>query len=186
MRPEAIIGEKLKNIRLIKRLTLDDVSAQCGVSKPMLLQIEKGRSSPTVNTLWKIATGLKIPLSVFFDERAEEYTLSDVSDKEAVYTADGKMNARALFSYDPTRSFEIFMIELEPGCVHESEKHDVGVEEYLLVISGGLCLTLNSKSITLDGSRAMRFRADVPHAYSNPFREPCSAYNIIVYPNKYL
>ena len=52
------IGEKLKNLRTTRTLSLDDVSALTGVSKPMLGQIERGQSIPTVTILWKIATGL--------------------------------------------------------------------------------------------------------------------------------
>ena len=57
------IGEKLKSLRNTRTMSLDDVSALTGVSKPMLGQIERGQSIPTVTTLWKIATGLKTPLS---------------------------------------------------------------------------------------------------------------------------
>ncbi len=59
------IGEKLKSIRMARALSLDDAAALTGVSKPMLGQIERGQSVPTVTTLWKIATGLKTPLSAF-------------------------------------------------------------------------------------------------------------------------
>ena len=57
------IGERLKEIRNTRQLTLDDAAGLTGVSKPMLGQIERGQSSPTINVLWKISTGLKIPLS---------------------------------------------------------------------------------------------------------------------------
>ena len=59
------IGERLKEIRNTRQLTLDDVAELTGVSKPMLGQIERGQSLPTINVLWKISTGLKIPLSFF-------------------------------------------------------------------------------------------------------------------------
>ena len=54
------IGERLKEIRNTRQLTLDDVAELTGVSKPMLGQIERGQSSPTINILWKISTGLKM------------------------------------------------------------------------------------------------------------------------------
>ncbi len=61
------IGEKLKSIRMARTLSLDDTAVLTGVSKPMLGQIERGQSVPTVTTLWKIATGLKTPLSAFLE-----------------------------------------------------------------------------------------------------------------------
>ncbi len=48
------IGEKLKSIRMARTLSLDDTAVLTGVSKPMLGQIERGQSVPTVTTLWKI------------------------------------------------------------------------------------------------------------------------------------
>ena len=54
------IGERLKEIRNTRQLTLDDVAELTGISNPMLGQIERGQSSPIINILWKISTGLKI------------------------------------------------------------------------------------------------------------------------------
>ena len=70
------IGEKLKSLRTTRTLSLDDVSVLTGVSKPMLGQIERGQSIPTVTILWKIATGLKTPLSAFLEEPQTEYTVT--------------------------------------------------------------------------------------------------------------
>lgn len=54
----SIIGNKLKEIRNKRNLSLYDVSELTGVSKAMLGQIERGQSNPTISTLWKIATGI--------------------------------------------------------------------------------------------------------------------------------
>ena len=70
------IGEKLKSLRNVRTMSLDDVSSLTGVSKPMLGQIERGQSIPTVTILWKIATGLKTPLSAFLEEPQTEYTVT--------------------------------------------------------------------------------------------------------------
>ena len=48
------IGEKLKAIRKEMNLSLDTAAKLTGVSKAMLGQIERGESTPTVLTLWKI------------------------------------------------------------------------------------------------------------------------------------
>ena len=55
-----VIGNKLKNIRNSRNLSLDDVAELTGVSKAMLGQIERGKSNPTVSTLWKISTRLMV------------------------------------------------------------------------------------------------------------------------------
>ena len=60
------ISENLRQIRKEKKLSLDSMAEQTGVSKSMLGQIERGESSPTVATLWKIATGLHISFTAFW------------------------------------------------------------------------------------------------------------------------
>ncbi len=53
-------GKNLNNVRKKRQLSLDKVAELTSVSKAMLGQIERGESTPTVNVLWKIATGLKV------------------------------------------------------------------------------------------------------------------------------
>lgn len=65
---QAIIAKNLVKLRKTRNLTLDQVSELTGVSKAMLGQIEKGKSTPTVTTLWKIANGLQVSFSVFLKE----------------------------------------------------------------------------------------------------------------------
>lgn len=182
--PTSLIGGRLREIRTGMNLSLDDAARMTGVSKPMLGQIERGQSIPTVTTLWKIATGLKTPLSSFLQERQSDYTAIRIHEKEPVTEDGGRMRAYPVFSYDPIRSMEIFFIEFDPDCHHASEKHHDGVEEYIMVLTGTLQLMINGKDIVIHKDEAIRFRADVLHEYNNPFPEGCSAYNMIFYPNR--
>ena len=182
--PSSIIGERLRDIRSKLNISLDDAAKMTGVSKPMLGQIERGQSTPTITTLWKIATGLKTPLSSFLQERQSEYTVIRISDEVSVTEDDGRMRAYTMFPYDPIRSMEVFFIEFDAECHHASEKHSDGVEEYIMVLSGKLQLVINGKEVVVQKNEAIRFEADVPHEYNNPFSEGCSAYNIIFYPNR--
>ena len=87
------IGQRLKAGRQSRNMTLDDVAELTGVSKPMLGQIERGQSSPTVNTLWKIATGMKIPFSSFLQEQEAEYTVVDLQEHDMIMEENGSMRA---------------------------------------------------------------------------------------------
>lgn len=181
--PASIIGERLKEIRTNRKLSLDEAARLTEVSKPMLGQIERGQSIPTITTLWKIATGLKVPLSSFLEQQQTEYTVIDIGEKEIIFEDDGRMRAWTLFPYDPIRNVEIFYIEFDEGCCHESDRHNQGVEEYVFVLKGKLQLVLNGKELVVGEKQAIRFRADIPHAYHNPFSEKCAVYNTIFYPD---
>lgn len=174
-------GRRLKMIRQNKNLSLDEASQQTGVSKPMLGQIERGRSFPTVNTLWKIATGLKIPLSSFFQQEGNVYTVIDWRAQPVIPEEDGAMRAYLLFPFDPVVSSEGFYIEFDAGCCHASGRHEEGVEESVFVLEGKLDLILDGVRVTVGPKQAIRFRADIPHVYENSYVETCSVYNTIFY-----
>ncbi|MPM18670.1 HTH-type transcriptional regulator SutR [bioreactor metagenome] len=178
------VGERLKMIRQSKGLSLDEVSKLTAVSKPALAQIERGTSSPTVNTLWKISNGLSIPLSYLLQEQEEAFKIVDLESHEPISEYGQAMKAYALFPYEPTRNIEIFHIEFAAGCEHKSARHLDGVEEYVFVLSGALTLTFGSQSCTLHEGQAIRFGADINHTYQNPFDRPCTIINIIYYPNR--
>ena len=177
------IGEKLKRLRTTRTMSLDDVSALTGVSKPMLGQIERGQSIPTVTTLWKIATGLKTPLSFFLEGPQAEYTVVSPDQANVILGENGKMRACPLFTYDPVRSVETFYIEFDPDCRHFSDKHNDGVEEHIFVLCGTLRLVLGDKTVDVSEKQAVRFRADIPHTYQNFSGSECAVYNTIFYPN---
>lgn len=177
------IGEKLRALRTTRALSLDEVSALTSVSKPMLGQIERGQSVPTVTTLWKIATGLKAPLSYFLDAPQAEYTVVGPEQSTVILGDSGKMRAYPLFTYDPVRSVETFYIEFDPNCRHSSDKHNDGVEEHIFVLRGTLRLVLGDKTVDVGEKQAVRFRADIPHSYQNLGKCGCAVYNTIFYPN---
>ena len=177
------IGERLKEIRNTRQLTLDDVAGLTGVSKPMLGQIERGQSSPTINILWKISTGLKIPLSFFCKQQEAEYMVVGLSGKDMITEENGKMRAYPLFPFDPVRNVEVFYIEFDAGVRHESLAHVEGVEEYIFLVHGTLKMEIGGKKVLLQEKQSIRFEADISHAYHNVSDKACAVYNVIFYPN---
>ena len=62
------IGANLKQLRTERNLTLGQLSGLAGISKAMLSEMEKGMGNPTINTIWKIANGLKVPYTRLLEE----------------------------------------------------------------------------------------------------------------------
>lgn len=178
------IGERLKEIRNTRQLTLDDVAELTGVSKPMLGQIERRQSSPTINILWKISTGLKIPLSFFCKQEEAEYTVAGFDRKDVIMAENGEMRAYPLFPFDPVKNVEAFYIELDAGVRHESLPHVTGVEEYVFLVQGTLKMVIGGKEVLLQEKQSIRFGADISHTYHNVSDKSCAAYNLIFYPNR--
>jgi len=174
-----LIGQNLKSIRKKQNLSLDETSTVTGVSKPMLGQIERGKSNPTVTTLWKIATGLKVPFSEFMKEPQLDYQFVSSMDLEPIMECDENMKIYTMFPYN--NNFEILYVDLEPGCVHTSPKHPNEVEEYIFVVEGILNVKIEKECIVLKKGEALRFRANVDHKYLNLEDIKCRFQNINVY-----
>ena len=72
-----LIAENLKDIRKGKGLSLEQVSSLTTISKSMLSQLERGEVNPTISTVYKLALGLKVPVtaSVFrnWQERSRSF-----------------------------------------------------------------------------------------------------------------
>ena len=176
-----IIGNKLKDIRNKRNLSLDESAKLTGVSKAMLGQIERGQSNPTVSTLWKIATGLKVPFSFFTDEDQDDLKVIYQKDINPIIEDNNRMKLYPIFPFDARNGLEIFTIELEPGCNHISTPHDDGVEEYIIVTEGEIEVTINERKFILQKGNSIRFMANKPHTYKNINQDIATFQNIIFY-----
>ncbi|GAB2551316.1 helix-turn-helix domain-containing protein [Gracilibacillus alcaliphilus] len=180
---QKIISHNLVQIRKGRGLSLDKVAELTGVSKAMLAQIEKGKTNPTVSTLWKIANGLQVSFSMFMKEpeqqKIEKVTLDqltpvqDDTDHYLVYS---------LFPYHPERKFEVYAIKLESGYSHVSDKH-LG-EEYVLIQSGELTIEIQGETFVLTSNQSLKFKANTEHRYMNHTDQLVSYYMVIYYPDQ--
>ena len=175
------ISVNLKRIRKEKKLSLDAVSEMTSVSKSMLGQIERGESSPTVATLWKIATGLHISFTALLEGEAEETKFIPKEDLQALLSDEGKFRLYPFFPYDDSRRFEMLSIAMEPGSRSESAPHEEGTEEYVIVMEGTLKLTVGEAEYLVQAGDGIRYSASKAHIYENPGSVPTKLCMVIYY-----
>ncbi|WP_442601244.1 helix-turn-helix domain-containing protein [Paenibacillus sp. KN14-4R] len=175
------IGRNLLAVRKSRSLSLDQVAELTGVSKAMLGQIERGDSNPTISVLWKIVNGLHISFTSLIEN--EEPTVSVVHIEELTPFAeeDGDYRAYPVFPFNQQKKFEIYKVEIDAYCKHDSEAHNEGVEEYLLLVKGKLKLTIDQESYIINEGSAIHFSADRPHTYENLADETTSFHTTIFY-----
>ncbi|GAA3538830.1 XRE family transcriptional regulator [Zobellella aerophila] len=176
------LAETLKSLRKQQGWSLDQCARETGVSKAMLGQIERGESSPTVATLWKIAGGFHTSLSTFLEPVPAEGTVYRVADLLRRQPANDGMLVAPLFPYEPRFGFEMFELTLLPGYERISEPHETGVTEHVIVQGGTMELLLEGKWTPLSPGAAMRFDANREHGYRNPGTKSVVFYNLIHYP----
>lgn len=178
------IALNLKSIRVAKKMSLDRMAEQTGVSKSMLGQIERGESNPTIETLAKIVSGLRITFDDLIEEPDESVYQVDYRDMIPTKHLDGKYKVYTYFSFVKHRKFEIYMIEIEPGGEYESGSHGEKTEEYLTVVSGTLTMWIDGKEYEMGTRDAMRFDSDKKHIYINRSKEKVTAMIYFVFQPK--
>ncbi|MGI2169479.1 helix-turn-helix domain-containing protein [Shewanella sp. MF05960] len=169
------MAENLKALRTARALSLDATAKLTGVSKAMLGQIERQESSPTIATLWKIASGLNTSFSAFMTSPHGEIT------KEQTFPDDPNMLIKSVFTFNPDTHFEMFEITLNGYHQQMSAPHSVGVIEHVIVLTGELSLLSGGEWQTLTVGQSSRFFADQPHGY-HALSETVVFQNIVSYP----
>ncbi len=178
------ISGTLKTLRQARGWSLDKAALETGVSKAMLGQIERGESSPTIATLWKIASGFRTSFSSFIDDSAADLTqpIHRGGQTQQLHPSDDKIRVMPLFPFDHELNVEIFIIELLPGCEHLSPPHKHGVIEHVIVVEGSMEVLINNQWKKLKKGEGLRFNADQPHGYRNNITNNALIHDIIHYP----
>ena len=175
------IGTTLKNIRKEMHINLDTAAKLTGVSKAMLGQIERGESAPTVLTLWKISTGLKVSFSHLISNTETESTVVNVHEIEPISEAEDGMLLYNIFPFDPVSGFDYYKIIIQPQGRHVSIPHANVDKESIVVLEGTLEMTVNDQVFILKEGQAFSFNGNASHCYANPYDQQVVFHNVIRY-----
>ncbi len=178
---ESNIAANLKEIREKRNLSLDQLADLTGVSKSMLRQIETGRSSPTIATIWKIANGLRLSFTTLVSKRPAEVAIMDFNASRPLTAKSKRYRLFPMVPFDPEHAFEIYHVEIEPKTTFEGEPHEGNVEEYVFVLSGKLEITVDDNHYRAKANQFMRFVANRPHTYYSAGKKMVSAIMMICY-----
>ncbi len=163
--PVEAIAENLRYNRESRGLSLDQLAALTGVSKSMLRQIETGKSSPTIATIWKIANGLKLSFSALLHRQSVEVEVKSVRAEKPLTDEGGHYRVYPLIPFNPEQSFETYYLEVDQGAVFQGEPHQGNVYEYLFVQKGELHLSIRGNVYKICEGEFLRFLASSPHEY---------------------
>jgi len=179
-----LVGQNIKRLRSRRELSLEGLSKLSGVSRAMLGQIELGRSVPTINIVWKIASAFGVPFSTLItSQHADKLRVVPANQTKILTSASGEFSSRALFPFDGERQTEFYEIRLKAGGVEEAEAHAAGTMENLVVVKGAIEITLGDQTRHLAAGDAIVFQADKAHSYRNSSRSDALAYLVMTYVN---
>ena len=170
--PVIEVGNRIRALREGMGLSLRELAERSGVSAPMLSQVERGETSPTLAVAAKIAAGLELSLS--------QLLRLDESGSVSVVRAEKRRRGGGArgHSYEvvtpplPGQRAEVSLHVLRPGAAtggaDDPPIHEPGARETAVVTDGRLRLVCDGSTYDLTAGDSVTFDADLPHHFENP------------------
>ena len=168
-------GERVRALREAMGLSLRDLAERSGVSAPMLSQVERQETSPTIAVAAKIAAGLELTLSQLLRlDEAQHVVVIRARERRAA-RRDGH-RVEELTPPLPGQRADVSSHTLEPGAATggagDPPMHEPGSRETAVVLEGSLTLFVDGTRHELAAGDSVTFDADLPHHFENEGDEP--------------
>ncbi|MHA6251489.1 helix-turn-helix domain-containing protein [Oceanobacillus sp. CAU 1775] len=158
----------MKQIRLRKKLTQQQVADQCQISKSMLSKIENGQTASAVATLSKISEVLEVPLSWVLDEKTDEDLVLQKKAQRQSRLGDDNMG----YSYELLAN-RSFYSGVEPTIVHVTPKdsnqrkegYTHSQDEFIFILEGTIILFYDGKEYRMERGDSAYFQGHKPHLF---------------------
>jgi transcriptional regulator with XRE-family HTH domain len=169
----AVIGARVKALRESSGLSLRDLTDRSGVSAPMLSQVERGETSPTLTVAARIAAGLELRLSQLLRlDESGAVTIVRAAERQRGGNKRRGHSFEVMTSGQPGQRAELSRHTLAPGgatgAQDDPPMHEPGSRETALVERGSVILVCDGQRYVLDKGDCVTFDADLPHHFENP------------------
>jgi len=171
--PATAIGSRVRNLREAMDLSLRDLAERSGVSAPMLSQVERGETSPTLQVAARIAAGLELRLSQLLrlDEGGAVTVVRRAERRKGPAGTRGH-RYEILTPPLPGQRAELSCHTLAAGAATggagDPPMHEPGSRETALVESGSVTLVIDGARHELQAGDCVTFDADLPHHFEHP------------------
>lgn len=183
---EYAIGDKLRALRLKKKMGLVELGRHTGLSAAMLSKVERGKLFPTLPTLFRIALVFSVGLEYFFSDDQKRHVVAIVrraQRKRFPERPDGRDISFYFESLDfaaVERKLNAYYAEFQPLQPGKARLHHHTGVEFLSVLRGKLELHIGTEDQILESGDSIYFDSSLPHSYRRVSQKPCSAIVVTV------
>jgi len=168
------VGGRVRALREGMGFSLRDLAERSGVSAPMLSQVERGETSPTLVVAEKIAGGLELTLSQLLRLDEGEHVAVTRAGERRRFERGGH-RFEELTPPLPGQRADVSLHTLRAGAStggpDDPPIHEPGSRETAVVLTGVLALTVDGTRHELHAGDSVTFDADLPHHFENDGEE---------------
>ena len=171
--PTAAVGARVRALREAMGLSLRDLAERSGVSAPMLSQVERGETSPTLAVAAKIAAGLELTLSQLLRLDEGQHVVDHAPRPRAAIRRRGGHAVEELTPPLPGQRADVSLHALEPGAAHRRPRRPADARARAAArprsSSAGERRRWSSTATRheLREGDSVTFDADLPHHFEN-------------------
>ncbi len=165
------IGQKLRQLRLRKKIALVDLGKHTGLSASMLSQLETGRMIPTLPTLARIAMVFDVGLDFFFDDNRRGKTFTIVRKEERIRFPERPDSPVPSYFFEclafsaQEKGLQAYLAEFPPRKPEDCRAHLHEGAEFLYVTKGELSVQFQGEHYSLGEGDSAWFDSSEPHSY---------------------
>jgi transcriptional regulator with XRE-family HTH domain len=167
------VGQRIREIREAKGLSLRALAARSGLSLNAISLIERGENSPTVSSLHLLATALGVSIADFF-QGALEQTVIFVEPAARLRAEANGITLESQGSGLRQQKLEPFVLSISPGAGNVDQPISHPGEEFVYCLEGSVDYSVGSRTYALQKGYSLLFEASMPHCFCNPAGEPAS------------
>lgn len=169
---ELKIGQQIRDLRQDRRMTLQDLSSETELSKPLLSQIENGQVIPPLATLLRISKALKVPLQTFFEEEdnTQKCLVVRAGTANPIHRRPKQGGTPQPYSYHSLaygkkhKNMEPFMIEFDPQQTDQIKAVQHTGEEFLHLLEGQIELRHGGETYLIEAGDSVYWDSGEPHS----------------------
>ncbi len=174
------IGDKVRALRLRKKMALVELGRHTGLSAALLSKIERSNIYPPLPTLLRIAMVFGVGLDYFFSDETKRPAISIVRKKDRVRFPNSPEGPVSYFfeSLDfnaNERKLNAYYADFQTVTEEEAPVHAHEGAEFLYVLGGKLLLTVGRQLHELSEGDSIYFDSSVPHTYRRYGKAQCGA-----------
>ncbi|MFZ5910445.1 MAG: helix-turn-helix domain-containing protein [Chloroflexota bacterium] len=162
------VGSRLRQLREERNLSMRSLGTASGLSANALSMIERGKTSPSVSTLYKLADALGVPVTAFFGAQPtrQQVIFTSAQERPRVPFARGVWEGMGGEQF--VGRVEPFMLTLESGVNSGPHAMAHGGHEFVFCLRGQLEYTVEKEVYTLSAGDSLLFAAHLNHRWRNP------------------
>jgi len=177
------LGQKLRELRQSRALTLQQLADQVGCSAAYVSQVENDKTSPSIASLKKIASALGVRIVDFFlEEDEDEAVVLEPEQWVSVSLPRWRADIRQMVRRVKHRKMQPFYTVIQPGGGTE-EDYDHQGEEFGIVLKGELTLRVGNEVHLVKEGSSFYYSSNLPHAWTNQGQGPCKVVWVVTPPS---